>query len=149
MTPQIGKLYTIDGQTLRCEKAMPGQPCVFQILDSDGNPWMLYDADEPGRVLDNGRRVLFIRLDELKEFEKKLNMKLSELQIGQKLLRDDVEFEFTSITKKTLPKMGKIPIMVFVSADKSAMRYFTPRLFGFEIEQVIEGVYQFAEKQSQ
>ncbi len=76
-------------------------------------------------------------------------MKLSDLQNGENLLRDGVEFEFTGIVKKTLPRMGRVPIMVFVSADKSKTQYFTPRLFGFEIEQVSEGVYRFAEKQEQ
>lgn len=72
MKPEVGKTYRIDNALLRCVKAspptIPQQPCVFQLIDSEGRDIVRYDVSEPGLLLDSGRRIVFNRLGELELF---------------------------------------------------------------------------------
>ena len=67
--PEIGKRYSLDGELLRCDKIHESGVCVFTVIDKDDNVLTEITETSIGQTVSNCKRIIYYRLNELKELK--------------------------------------------------------------------------------
>lgn len=63
----VGKTYSIDDVIMMCTKVRESGCNTFQIIENNKNPLIIRHVKLKGVVLDYGIRIIYNRVNELKE----------------------------------------------------------------------------------